>query len=65
VCRSAVEIEVILLDILAVIAFAAGQAKESLLENGIAPIPQRQRKTEALLVIGKASESIFSPSVRP
>ena len=40
-CRSAVEIEVIFLYVLAVIALVASQAEQTFLEKGITLIPQR------------------------
>src|SRR5215467_2787808 len=59
-----VEVEVILFDILAMIAFAVGQAEQALLEDRILAVPERERKAEPLLVIGKAGQTIFSPAVR-
>ena len=40
--RCVVEVEVILLDVLPMIAFAVSQPEEAFFENGILPIPQRQ-----------------------
>jgi hypothetical protein len=37
--RSAVEIEVLFLDVFAVVAFIPGEAEEALFENGIAAVP--------------------------
>src|ERR1700761_8185151 len=62
---SAIEIEVVLLDILTVVAFAICQAKQALLKDRILPIPQRQRKAEPLLVIADPAESVFAPSIGP
>src|SRR5258708_2622137 len=42
----AVEVEVVLLDVLAVIALAVGEAEQALFEDGIAPVPQRDREAE-------------------
>ena len=44
VARRGVEVEVILLDVLAVVALVAGQAEGALLEDRIAAVPQRQRE---------------------
>ena len=61
--RRAVEVEVVLLYILSVIAFAVGQAEKPLLEDGILAVPERQRKAEALLVVGNADEPVLAPAV--
>src|SRR5207245_1806458 len=61
----AVEVEIVLLDILPVVAFAVGQPEQSLLEDGVAPVRQRESEAEALLVIGDAGQSILTPAVRP
>ncbi len=44
--RRGVEVEVVLLDVLAVIALAAGEPEEPLLEDRIAPVPEGQREAE-------------------
>src|SRR5256884_7599951 len=43
---SRIEIEIALLHILAVIALIPGQAKQAFLEDGIAPVPERERETD-------------------
>ena len=60
----AVEIEVVLLDVLAVIAFRACQAEGAFLENRITRIPERERETDALLPIADAREPVLIPPVR-
>jgi hypothetical protein len=52
--RRRVEIEVVLLDVLAVIAFAVGEAEQTFLENGIASVPEREREAEQLPIVGDA-----------
>src|SRR5262249_7831478 len=59
----AIEIEVILLDVLAVIPLAVGQSEQPFLEDWIAPIPQREREAQKLAVVGDASEPVLTPSV--
>jgi len=61
--RRAVEVEVVLLDVLAVVALAVGEPEEALLEDGILPVPQRQRKAQVLFVIGKAGDAVLAPAV--
>src|SRR5215472_13610921 len=63
VSGSAVNIEVVLLHVFAMIAFAVGKPEETLLQDGIPLIPQRERETEPLAVVGNPSEAVFSPSI--
>ncbi len=46
--RRAVEIEVVLLDVFAVITFASSQAKQPLFEYRIPAVPQRQRRNRSI-----------------
>ena len=59
----AIEVEVVLLHVLAVIALAVGQPEEPLLEDGIVAVPQGQAEAEALFVVGNAGDAVFAPSV--
>src|SRR5713101_3931968 len=59
----AVEVEVVFLDVLAVVALAVGQPEQALLEDRVGAIPQRERKAEALLIVGHAGQAVFSPSI--
>ena len=61
--RRAVQVEVILLDVLAVIPLAVGQPEQPLLEDRIIAIPERQRKTEHLVVITDSAKAVFAPAV--
>jgi hypothetical protein len=61
----AVEVEVVFLDILAVVPLAVGQPEEALLENGILAVPQRKGKAEPLLVVGDPSEAVLAPAIGP
>ena len=56
--RRVVQVEIVLLDILAVVALAIGQAEETLLENRIGAVPQGQGEAELLW----SSEMPASPS---
>src|SRR5262249_8384948 len=62
--RRAIEVEVALLDVFAVIPFVVGEAEQALLQNRIAAVPQRQGEAEELPVVGDAGESVFTPPVR-
>ncbi len=63
--RRAVEVEVILFDVLAVVAFAVGQSKQPLFENRIPAVPEGQGKAKLLLVVGNACQTILAPAIRP
>ena len=58
-----VEVEVALLDVLAVVALVAGEAEESLLEDGVAAVPQRQGEADALMAVADAGEAVFVPAI--
>src|SRR5438105_2590157 len=62
--RRAVDVEVVLLHVLAVIAFAAGQTEQALLQNRIAPVPERQREADSLMAVADAGQPGFVPPVR-
>ena len=58
-----IQVVVALLDIFAVIALVAAQAEEALFEDGIAPIPERERETQALMVVADAGDAVLAPAV--
>src|SRR5262249_25130375 len=62
--RRAVEIEVILFDVLAVVALAVGQAEQALLDDGVHAVPEGQSETEALLIVGSATQAVLAPVIR-
>jgi hypothetical protein len=61
--RSAVEVEVVLLHVFAVVALAVGQAEEALLEDRVLPVPEGDREAELLLVVGEPGQTVFPPAV--
>ena len=61
--RRAVEIKIVLFDILAMIAFAVGQAEESFLENRIFAVPERSAKHRTLMVVGRCRQSVLTPAI--
>src|SRR5215475_5478513 len=61
--RSRIQIEVVLLDVLAVVAFVAGQAEDALLQNGVSPIPERDSETDILVTVADARETLFVPAI--
>ena len=63
--RGAVEIEIVFLDVLAVVAFAVGQAEQPFLEDRVLAVPEGQGKTQDLMVIADPCESVLPPTVGP
>ena len=61
--RRAVEVEVVLLDVLAVVALAVGQAEQPLLEDRVLAVPEGQREAEPLLVVGDAGQAVLAPAI--
>src|SRR5262249_41617405 len=61
--RGAVQVEVILLYILAMDALIAGESEWSLLENRILPVPERKCKAEVLPFVANPQQPVFAPAV--
>ena len=59
----AVEVEVILFDILAVIALAVGQPKQALLQYRILVVPQTYAEAQQLVPIADAGQAILAPVI--
>jgi len=62
--RRGVKVEVILLDVFTVIPFVAGQAKEPLLENGVAAVPESDSEADGLMAVADAANTVFAPAIR-
>ena len=62
--RRAVEVEVVLLDVLPVVALAVGQAEQAFLEDRVLAVPQGQRKAEPLMVVGDPGQAVLTPAIR-
>jgi hypothetical protein len=61
--RRRVEVEVVFLDVLAVIAFAIGESEQPLLQDRIGAVPQRQRDAQPLPIVGQSRQAVFTPAV--
>ena len=59
----AVEIEVVLLDVLAVIALAVGEPEHSLLEDRVLAVPQREREAEQHVVVAEPGDAVLAAVV--
>src|SRR5438034_8500016 len=63
--RRRIEVVIAFLDIFAVVSLAIGQAEEALLDDWIAPIPQRDSKAQPAFAIADSQKPIFPPAIRP
>ena len=59
----AVRIVIGLLHILAVIALGIGEAEQALLQDRVAPVPQRQPQADMLLIIAKPANPVLAPAI--
>jgi hypothetical protein len=59
----AVEVEVVLLDILAMVRLTVGEFEQALLQDRVPLVPQRQREAQPLLVIREARKTVLAPPV--
>jgi len=58
-----VDVEVVLLDVLAVVALAVGEAEQALLQDRIDAVPQREREAQALLVVAGPGDAVLAPAI--
>ena len=63
--RRRVEVEVILLHVLAVIALLGREAEEAFLQNGIALIPEREAEAHDLVAVANRRHAVLAPAVGP
>ena len=63
--RRRVDVEVVLLHVLAVVPLAVGEAERALLEDRVPLVPEGEGEAQALLVVGEAAEAVFTPPVGP
>src|SRR5260370_25874371 len=61
--RRAVKVEVILFDILTMVAFAVGQPKQAFFQYGILAVPQSNTEAEQLLLIADTSKAVLAPVI--
>ena len=61
--RRVVEVEVVLLDVLAVVALAGRQAEEPLLEDRVAAVPEGGGEDEELVAIADAGDAVLAPAI--
>src|SRR5215471_10493949 len=61
--RRAIEIEVIFFDVLAMIAFAVGEAEQPLFQNRALAVPECEREAEPLAIVGESGQAVFAPMI--
>jgi hypothetical protein len=62
--RRAIEVVVALLHVLAVVPLMSREPEQSLLEDRISAVPEREGEAESALAVGDSEKPVFSPSVR-
>ena len=58
-----IEVEITLLDVLAVIALGAGEAEQALLQDRVAAVPQRQREAQPAFAVADAQQPVLAPAI--
>ena len=58
-----VDVEVVLLHVLAVVALGVGQAEQALLEDRVLTVPQREGQAHEALVVADAGHAVLAPAV--
>ena len=62
--RGAVEVEPVLLHVLAVVSLAVVQAEHPLLQDRVLAVPQRQRETHSLALVADPCDAVLTPAIR-
>jgi hypothetical protein len=61
--RSVVEVEVVLLDVLAVVALVRSDAEQALLEDRVLLVPEGRGEAEELIAVRDAGDAVLAPAV--
>src|ERR1035441_35167 len=64
VSGNVIQMEPVLLCILAMIAFVAGEPEHTLFQNGIAAVPKRQSEHQQLVTVADSRYAVLTPSIR-
>ena len=62
--RQVVDVEVVLLDVLTMVALGVGQAEQPFLQDRVPLVPQRESQAQPLLVVADPGDAILTPPVR-
>src|SRR5262249_22421228 len=63
--RRVVDVEVVLLHVLAVVALTIRQAEIALLEDRVVLVPQSEREAQPLAVVAQARDAVLAPPIGP
>jgi len=63
--RRVIDVEIVLLDVLAVIALGAGDAEKAFLEDGVLAVPEGRCEAEQLIAIADAGDAVLAPAIGP
>src|SRR6516165_3570782 len=58
-----VEVEVLLFDVLPVVALVAAKSIQPFFQDGVETIPEGQPKANQLMAVAEAADAVFSPTV--
>jgi hypothetical protein len=61
--RQRIEVEVLFLDVLAVIALGAAETEQAFLQERVLAVPQRPRETQPALAVRDAEQPVLAPAV--
>src|SRR6266545_881129 len=61
--RGGVEVPPVVLDVLTVVRLRTREAERPLLEERIAPVPQREAEAQALLAVAEPGQTVLAPSI--
>ena len=61
--RGGIQVEVIVLDVLSVVAFAIGQPEDALFKNRVLSVPQGKREADLLVIVGDAGDAVLAPVI--
>ena len=64
VSRRRVEVEPVLLDVLAMVSLLAGEAEQPLLEDGVLAVPECEGEAEPLPVVADPGQAVLVPAIR-
>jgi hypothetical protein len=62
--REVINVEVVLLDVFAMVALGIRQAEQALLQDRVPLVPQRKSQAKALLVVADPGDAILTPPIR-
>src|SRR5262245_31128526 len=64
VSRRGIEVEVVLLHVLAMVSLGPGEPEQSLLEDRVTAVPERDGEAQPLVVVADPPEAVLTPSIR-